>query len=150
MIERRKLLTYIIIFLWLAFGIFSIIEKGNITGLPTYFLSLTGFVGSYLFGESYRKSNKKYSVFKDVRKCSKREFLIYIVILIWVICGTVGILYDASMSELGAYFGSLTPFVASYMMSDTFKPSEEENHQPSETQSSKTLRANKMPPNTES
>jgi hypothetical protein len=124
--RRRTIVTYIVIFLWIGFAIFSIVENQSLAGLSTYFLSLTGFVGSYLYGESYRKSDKKYSVFENPAKCSKREAIIYVIIFIWSAAGLIGIYKQIDMSQLGSYFGALTPFVASYIIADTHKPEKEE------------------------
>lgn len=54
----------------------------------------------------------------------KREGLVYLTVFLWVVMGAFGSFKGASLSELSIYFGSLTAYVATYVWSETKKPSE--------------------------
>ncbi|MDY0268763.1 hypothetical protein [Trichloromonas sp.] len=90
--------------------------------LSVYFISLTGFIIAYVWGESARKSNKT-TVFKSGNS-SKREILTYIVILLWTIVGVFSILKPLPLIDLSTYFGALTPFVGAYVLGETYKSSQ--------------------------
>ena len=64
-------MTYLVMLLWIGIGLLGFYFDTNYNHLAAYFLSLTGFVMSYMFGESFRKSNDS-SIFMS-GKTSKRE-----------------------------------------------------------------------------
>jgi hypothetical protein len=100
-------------------GIYATINKVSLTEFSTYFLSLTGFVGSFIYGESIRKS-KESSVFLKGEN-SKRESLTYIIIAIWAIIGIYAIYSKNDILSASTYFAALTPFVGAYIIGETHK-----------------------------
>tara|TARA_R110000822_G_scaffold63534_1_gene156015 strand:+ start:135 stop:560 length:426 start_codon:yes stop_codon:yes gene_type:complete len=117
--SKRECITYLVVFLWLALGVTATYFNTDFTQLAGYFISLTGFVASYIFGESMRPSNAS-SIFRK-GKNSKRENLMYITIALWTIIGVYVIVKHADLIGAAAYFAALTPFVGSYMIGETFK-----------------------------
>ena len=55
---------------------------------------------------------------------SKRERMMYAIILVYVVVGIYGIIKGVDLMGLAAYFGSLTGFVAMYLWGETKRPSE--------------------------
>ncbi len=53
----------------------------------------------------------------------KREGLVYLVVFFWVIMGALGAYKEANFTELAAYFGSLTAYVATYIWAESKRPS---------------------------
>jgi hypothetical protein len=51
--SRREVMIYVIVALWTIVGGFAIWFKANIGELALYFVSLTGFVASWIAGEVY-------------------------------------------------------------------------------------------------
>lgn len=125
--SKRECITYLVVFLWVAMGITATYFDVNFTQLAGYFISLTGFVASYIFGESMRPSNDS-SIFKK-GKNSKRENLMYITIALWTIIGVWVIVKRGDLMGAAAYFAALTPFVGSYIIGETFK--KEDDHESS-------------------
>ena len=120
--SKRQLLVYVVVFLWLLFAVITYFNKEVSYGqLSVYFLSLTGFIGVYMWGESMRKSEKT-TIFKS-GSSSKREILTYMIILIWTLVGILSIVKGLSLIDLASYFGTLTPFVGAYILGETYKPS---------------------------
>jgi hypothetical protein len=117
--SKRECITYLIVFLWLLVGITASYFETNFTDLAAYFISLTGFVASYIFGESVRKSTKT-SIFLT-GSTSKRETMMYITIVLWLIVGLWVIVKNADLMGMSAYFAALTPFVGSYIIGETYK-----------------------------
>ena len=117
--SKRQSLIYITILLWLVFGITGLIKHVEYTGMSVYFLSLTGFIGSYIWGESIRKS-KSTHIFK-FGKTSTREMMIYIVLLLWTIIGMFALFFNADLTAVSAYFTSLTPFVSAYILGSSYR-----------------------------
>ena len=116
-------MVYIVIILWIAMGILSIMYSADFGELAVFFLSLTGFIGVYVWGESTRKSTSK-SVLKITKgHKSTREIMTYLVVFIWVVIGVMGIIYHASLAALAAYYGALTPFVGAYILGETYRQS---------------------------
>jgi hypothetical protein len=117
--SKRETIIYIVLFFWIEMGLLSVIYDRDLTDLSVYFLSLTGFVMTYIFGESVRKSEDTSVFIKG--KTSKRELMMYIVIFIWFSLGN-WILYKGS-DIIGAstYFGALIPFVGAYIIGETYK-----------------------------
>ena len=51
--SRKEVMIYVIVFLWAIAGCGAILFKANLGELALYFVSLTGFVASWLAGEVY-------------------------------------------------------------------------------------------------
>lgn len=122
--SKRECLTYFIVILWIFKGVLATFYETNFNDLAAYFVSLTGFIASYIFGESVRKSHKSSIFLKG--PTSKREVMIYIVIAIWLFLGSYSIVNQGDLVGISAYFAALTPFVGSYIIGETYK--EEEDH----------------------
>ena len=62
-----------------------------------------------------------------LKRCcnSKRECLTYIIVLLWCGVGILGSYYEASFTELAAYFISLTGFAGAYMYAETKRKSKD-------------------------
>lgn len=56
--SRRELMIYIVVAIWAVAGIFTILKNANLTDLSVYFVSLTGFVASWIAGEVYTPQDK--------------------------------------------------------------------------------------------
>lgn len=117
--SKRECVTYLVVFLWIAVGILATYFNTNFTDLAAYFVSLTGFVAAYIFGETIRKS-KKSSIFLS-GTISRREAMMYITIALWLIVGVWVIVKSADLMGMSAYFAALTPFVGSYIIGETYK-----------------------------
>lgn len=117
--SKRECITYVVILLWIILGIYATINDVDLTDVAGYFLSLTGFVGSYIYGESIRKSEDSSIFLKGSN--SKRESLTYFIIVIWVIIGLLTIHYDNDILAASAYFAALTPFVGAFIIGETHK-----------------------------
>jgi hypothetical protein len=117
--SKRECITYLVVFLWVLVGVIASYFKTNFTDLAAYFVSLTGFVAAYIFGESVRKSTKT-SIFLE-GPTSKREAMMYITIALWLIVGLWVIVKNADLMGMSAYFAALTPFVGSYIIGETYK-----------------------------
>ena len=48
--SKRECITYLVVFLWVAMGVTATYFDTDFTQLAGYFISLTGFVASYIFG----------------------------------------------------------------------------------------------------
>lgn len=116
--SKRECITYVVVFLWIYLGILSIIYDRSLEDLSVFFLSLTGFVGSYIVGESMRKSNDSSIFLKG--KNSRRETLSYLIILFWAIIGSYITVTGGNIISASSYFAALTPFVGSYIISDSY------------------------------
>lgn len=117
--SKRECITYLVVFLWVAVGVLATYFDTNFTDLAAYFVSLTGFVAAYIFGETIRKS-KKSSIFLS-GTTSRREAMMYITIALWLIVGVWVIVKNADLMGMSAYFAALTPFVGSYIIGETYK-----------------------------
>ena len=118
--SKRECITYVIIILWLYLGILASFHGYSLEGVSVYFLSLTGFVGSYILGESVRKSEKA-SLFKPKSgQKSKREILTYIIMALWAGIGTYTIISSSDIYGVSTYFGALTPFIGAYIIGDSY------------------------------
>ncbi len=120
--SKRECLTYVIILLWVGAGILGTYYDTNFNELAAYFISLTGFAGAYMYGETKRKSNDT-SIFMS-GKSSKREIIIYVTVLLWLIIGVFTIINKSDLIGVSAYFAALTPFVGSYIIGETLKAEE--------------------------
>ena len=117
--SKRECITYVVILLWIILGIHSTINEANLTDVAAYFLSLTGFIGSYIYGESVRKS-KDNSIFLKGSN-SKRESLTYFIVVIWAIIGLFVIYFKRDILAASAYFAALTQFVGAFILGETHK-----------------------------
>ena len=54
-------------------------------------------------------------------KSSRREIVIYVTVLLWLVVGCFTIINNADLIGMSAYFASLTPFVGSYIIGETVK-----------------------------
>ena len=117
--SKSEKLIYIIIFLWVMFGILGIYKESNISQLAGYYVSLTVFVATYLWGE-LKRGSKSVHIFKK-GKSSSREIVIYITVGLWTLLGLFGIWFSADINQLTVYFAALTPFVSSYLIYKTTK-----------------------------
>ena len=90
----------------------------SLEDLSVYFLSLTGFIGSYIVGESMRKS-KDSSIFLK-GKNSRREALTYLISLFWTIIGTFITITGGDIIGAASYFGALTPFVGAFIIGNSY------------------------------
>lgn len=120
--SKRETIIYLVIFLWACLGGLGLFYLSDLTHLSVYFLSLTGFIGTFIFGETIRKSDGT-SIFQKGRT-SKRELLTYIIITIWMVIGVVVIIQGGDIIGAAAYFGSLTPFVGAYILAETYTADE--------------------------
>lgn len=122
--SKREIIVYIVLFFWIEMGIFSVALDRSLSDLSVYFLSLTGFVMSYIFGESVRQSRSSSILFRG--KTSKRELMMFIVLFIWMVLGNWIIYTGGNMIDAATYFGALTPFIGSYIIGETYKKEETE------------------------
>jgi len=119
--SKRERMIYSVIFMWVAIGLLGIFFDSNFAELAGYYVALTGFVGAYLWGESVRGSEKTNGSNKP-RK-SKREIMMYVIILLWAATGSYAIIKGASILQISAYFAALTPFVGGYIIGETYRTS---------------------------
>jgi len=117
--SKSEKLIYIIIFLWVVFGILGIYTKSNLAQIAGYYASLTVFIGTYLWGEWKRTSNSTHFFKKG--QSSSREIVIHTTVILWTVLGVCGILFGADINQLTVYFAALTPFVSSYIIYKTTK-----------------------------
>lgn len=121
-ITKSEILIYIVMFMWVLFGILGIYNDINLIQLAGYYASLTAFISTYLYSEIKRKSNSSH-IFKK-GKSSSREIVIYLTVLLWTILGFYGIFIGGDINSLSVYFASLTPFVSGFIIAKTEKPKE--------------------------
>lgn len=122
--SKRRNLTIIVVFLWLLMGILGFIEDINLNNMAAYYVSLTGFIGTYMWSETSKQSKDNTNF---CRPKSYREKIIYMVVVVWLLAGLGAIYTDTSLTGTSAYFGSLTPFISSYMISITYKSENNKN-----------------------
>ena len=120
---KRESLVYIVVFLWVVGGIYGAMKGTDFTELAAYFGSLTAYVATYIWAETKRPS-KKTAILKR-GKSSRREVMIYLVVLLWTIAGAFGIYYMANMASLATYFVALSGFIASWIAGEVYKPQDE-------------------------
>lgn len=118
-ISKGERLIYIVIFLWVVFGVLGIIENTNLTQLAGYYASLTLFISTYLWGE-YKRSSHTTPIYMGGPN-SSREVIIYITVFLWAAVGAFGIFYLNDLNPLTVYFSALSPFVMSYIIYKTSK-----------------------------
>jgi len=120
--SKSERLIYIVVILWVVFGVLGIEFSSDLTQVAGYYASLSLFVGSYLWGE-YKRSSTETKLF-DKGINSPREVIIYITILLWIILGLYGIIKQVNINTLTVYFSSLSPFVSSFIIYKTTKGEE--------------------------
>lgn len=118
-VSKSERLIYIIIFLWVLFGLLGLYFGANLSQISGYYASLTLFVATYLWGE-YKRISTSTPIFQKGRN-SSREIVIYITVGLWIILGVFGIVKSADINQLTVYFMSLTPFISSYIIYKTSK-----------------------------
>ena len=119
--SRRERLIYIVVLLWCYFGVLGFLSKTSYSDLAVYFVSLTGFVGSYVWSETKRRSVSQPGYLFAPK--SRREKIVHISVWAWFVLGNFAVFNHLSLIDLSAYFAALTPFVGAYVMGETFKPS---------------------------
>ena len=126
--SKRHMIIYVVIFLWAAFACLGLKYDASFTDMTAYFLSLTGFVSAYVWGESVRPAESS-SLFKR-GATSTRELMIYVTVLLWTITGVIGTIWQKNLTELAAYFAALTPFVGAYIIGASYKKTEAKPEEP--------------------
>ena len=120
---KREALVYIIIFLWVVMGVFSLVKKANFDDLSIYFGSLKAYAATYIWSETRRPSEKSGILKKGPN--SRRETMIYVVLFLWIIAG-IGALYtETSLEAMAMYFVSLTGFVGAWIAGERYKPEDQ-------------------------
>ena len=122
---KREGLVYIIVFLWVSLGLLGAYKSTNFSDLSIYFGSLTAYAATYIWAESKRPSVKNKLLKKGPK--SRREIMIYIVVLLWAITGIAAIWFGSDLSQLAMYFVSLTGFVASWIAGEVYMPQDKIN-----------------------
>lgn len=122
---KREALVYIIIFLWVLMGAFSLIKEADLLDLSVYFGSLTAYAATYIWSETRRPSQKTGILRKGPR--SRREIMIYVIVALWAISGVAVIFVEADLASLSTYFISLTGFVGAWITGERYKPEDEVN-----------------------
>lgn len=122
---KREGLVYIIVFLWVALGIFGAYKSTNFTDLSIYFGSLTAYAATYIWAESKRPSSKDKILKKGPK--SRREIMIYVVVFLWAFTGATAIWFGSDLASLSMYFVSLTGFVASWIAGEVYTPEDKIN-----------------------
>jgi formate hydrogenlyase subunit 3/multisubunit Na+/H+ antiporter MnhD subunit len=117
--SKSTRLIYLIILFWVYFGVMGITYSADLTQLAGYYASLTLFVSTFLWGE-YKRQSSKTSMFEK-GESSEREITIYAVVFLWLVLGTVGIIFKTNINQLTVFFAALTPFVSSYIIYKTSK-----------------------------
>ena len=120
---KREALVYIVVTLWIAGGIYAAIKGTDFTQMAAYFGSLTAYVATYIWAETKRPSKKGKLLSRG--KSSRREVMIYLVIVLWALAGAFGIYYMSNMASLATYFISLSGFIASWIAGEVYKPQDE-------------------------
>jgi len=117
---KREALVYISMLLWIGMAILGFFNDVDFIDLATYFGSLTAYVATYIWAETKRPSGKSRILSKG--KSSRRETMIYVVVILWTITGVLGIVKNINIESLAIYFISLTGFVGSWLAGERYKP----------------------------
>lgn len=117
---KREWLVYIVVFLWIAFGLLGAFEDANFSQMATYFGSLTAYVATYIWAETKRPSEKTSVMLPG--PSSRREVMIYVIVILWAIAGAFAIKMHRDLGDLALYFVSLTGFIASWIAGEVYKP----------------------------
>lgn len=122
---KREGLVYIIVLLWIIMGLLGAYQNASFSDLAIYFGSLTAYAATYIWAEAKRPSEKSRIFAKGPN--SRREVMIYVVVVIWAIAGAAAIWFKANIGELALYFVSLTGFVASWIAGEVYTPQDQVN-----------------------
>ncbi len=122
---KREGLVYIIVWLWVVMGLLGAYKNASFSDLAVYFGSLTAYAATYIWAESKRPSDKTKIFSKGPN--SRREVMIYVVVVIWAIAGGAAIWFSADIGQLALYFVSLTGFVASWIAGEVYTPQDKIN-----------------------
>ena len=122
---KREGLIYIIVLLWIVMGLLGAYKNASFSDLAIYFGSLTAYAATYIWAEAKRPSIKTRIFAKGPN--SRREVMIYVVVIIWAIAGAGAIWFKANIGELALYFVSLTGFVASWIAGEVYTPQDTVN-----------------------
>lgn len=122
---KREALVYIIVALWVVMGLLGAFKEASFTDLSIYFGSLTAYAATYIWAEAKRPSKK--SAILKAGPNSRREVMIYVVVILWAIAGCGAIWFKANLGELALYFVSLTGFVASWIAGEVYTPQDKIN-----------------------
>ncbi len=117
---KREALIYIIVFLWVVIGLLGAYKDASFADLSVYFGSLTAYAATYIWSEAKRPTDKTKLFEKGPN--SRREVMIYVVVILWAIAGAGAIWFKANIGELALYFVSLTGFVASWIAGEVYRP----------------------------
>lgn len=120
---KREALVYIVVFLWVVAGVYGAVKGADFTQLAAYFGSLTAYVATYIWAETKRPSRKSGVLKKG--PTSRREVMIYLVVVLWTITGAAGIYYFANLASLATYFVALSGFIASWIAGEVYKPQDD-------------------------
>lgn len=120
---KREALVYIVVVLWVMAGVYGAMKGADFTQLAAYFGSLTAYVATYIWAETKRPS-KKTGILKSGKR-SRREVMIYIVVLLWTIAGAAGIYHMSNLASLATYFVALSGFIASWIAGEVYKPQDD-------------------------
>ena len=120
---KREAIVYIVVFLWIVTGIFAAYRGANFAALAAYFGSLTAYVATYIWSETKRPSMKTGILKQGIS--SRREVMIYFVIALWAIVGGFAIYYNSNLTEVAAYFVSLSGFIATWIAGEVYKPQDD-------------------------
>lgn len=126
-------MAYVVVLLWVIMGVFVniyqpkdvkgvFLPKTTLTTLSLYFVSLTGFVGSFLYGDTVKTKDWTTPFFMKGPNDS-RETIVYICLLLWLASGILGIVFNIGLDQVSTYFAALTPFVAGYVLGETQRSS---------------------------
>lgn len=122
---KREALVYLIVSLWVVMGLLGAYKTASFADLAIYFGSLTAYAATYIWAEAKRPSTKT-AIFKKGPN-SRREVMIYVVVVIWAVAGAGAIWFKANIGELALYFVSLTGFVASWIAGEVYTPQDSVN-----------------------
>lgn len=117
---KLQRLTYLVVLMWVILGCVCITYERSFTDLAVYFVSLSGFAGTYVFGEIKRPSSETALFLSG--STSSREKMMYWIVVLWFFLGIIGVVQNLALQEMGAYFASLTPFVSAFIIGQTYKP----------------------------
>lgn len=117
--EKRGVVVYITSLLWLGLAAVSSYLNVPLKDLAVYFISLTGFITTYIWGESVRPAEETSIFLKG--KTSVREKTIYLTLILWILLGAFGVYRKLNFVDLAAYFGALTPFVGAFILGRSYK-----------------------------
>jgi hypothetical protein len=118
--DKREGMVYVVVLLWIVFGLLAATYESDFEHVAVYYLSLTAFVSSFIWGESVRPSEETSVFFRG--KNSRREAMVYIGILLWLALGVYGVITHTDLLSISAYFAALSPFCTAYIIGETYKP----------------------------